>query len=229
MNSKTKAIVFGIDDVLYDASLQTSNARLSAVKAMIEAGLPIDVESCYRTLEDVVKELGPDNTRHFDKLLERLGLPWSPSIVAAGVVAYRETGPVYLKPYPDTVPTIMKLRDLGVKLGCSSAGKSVKQWQKLISLGLQHLFHQVVISQDLGVEQFSRDVVGRVIGALGVTPPETFFVGAYPDTEIRAANEAGVISILLREGNSKIGRPTENKPKHEINRLSEILKLLQQL
>jgi aminotransferase len=36
MSSKLKAIIFGIDDVLYDATLQSSNARLSAVKAMIE-------------------------------------------------------------------------------------------------------------------------------------------------------------------------------------------------
>jgi len=84
MTTKVKAVVFGIDDVLYDATYQTTNARLSAVRAMIEAGLPVDVETAYRTLEEIVKELGPDNTKHFDKLLERLGLKWNPSVVAAG-------------------------------------------------------------------------------------------------------------------------------------------------
>lgn len=64
MNARTRAVLFGIDDVLYDATYQTSNARLSAVRAMIEAGLPVDVETGYRTLVAIVKETGPDNTKH---------------------------------------------------------------------------------------------------------------------------------------------------------------------
>jgi len=227
MNSKVKAIVFGIDDVLYDASLQTTNARLSAVRAMIEAGLPVDVETGYRTLEGIVKELGPDNTRHFDTLLERLGLKWNPSVVAAGVVAYRETSPVYLKPYPDTVPTILKLRDLGYKLGSASAGKSVKQWQKLISLGLQHCFHAVVISEDLRLDGFSKAVIERTVEALGVRVSEVLYVGAHPNEEIAAANEAGVISVRLRKRDAKLEKAAESRPRHEINKLSELLQLVQ--
>jgi len=229
MNSKVKAVVFGIEDVLYDSSLQTANARLSAVKAMIEAGLPVDVETGYRTLEEIVEELGPDNTKHFDELLSRLGLKWSPSVVAAGVVAYRETSPVYLKPYHDTVPTILKLRDMGYKLGAASAGKSVKQWQKLISLGLQHCFHTVVISEDLGLEGFSKAVIERAVDALGVRVGETVFVGAHPSREIKPANEAQVISVRLRKGNSKLEKATESQPKYEISKLSDILQLIPKL
>lgn len=227
MMSAKKAVVFGIDGVLFDAALQTSNARLRAVKAMIEAGLPVDVESCYRTLEDVVTELGPDSTRHFDKLLERLGLPWSPNIIAAGVVAYREASPVYLKPYPDTIPTILKLRDEGVRLGCCSAGKSVKQWQKLISLGLQHLFHSVVISQDVGTDQLGSQVIKRVLESLPAKPQETLFVGANRQTEIQVANDSGLVSVLLASRDSRSNKASGlPDPKYEINKLSEILSLV---
>ncbi|MCJ7457092.1 hypothetical protein MUP07_10215 [Candidatus Bathyarchaeota archaeon] len=47
---------------------------MSAVKAMKAAGLQIDVETAYRKLEEIVNERGLDDTRHFDILLERLGL-----------------------------------------------------------------------------------------------------------------------------------------------------------
>jgi putative hydrolase of the HAD superfamily len=222
-----KAIIFGIEDVLYDASLQTSNARLSAVKAMIEAGLPVDVESCYRTLETVVSELGPDNTKHFDKLLERLGLPWSPNIIAAGVVAYRAAEPVYLKPYPETLPTLLKLRDLGVRLGCASGGKSVKQWQKLIGLGLQHIFHKVVIAQDLEVEEFNKDVLKRALNALEAPLEETLYVGARLDSGINVANELGLFSVLLTQGNPKTAIAAEPQARYRVNKFSEILKLVE--
>lgn len=227
--TKVKAVVFGIDDVLYDATYQTSNARLSAVRAMIEAGLPVDVETGYRTLEEIVKELGPDNTKHFDRLMEKLGLRWDPSVVAAGVVAYRETNPVYLKLYPDTMPTILRLRESGFKVGCASGGKSVKQWQKLVSLGLQHCFHSVVISEDLGLQAFSKEVIEQVMRALGVNGSETIYIGTNPKTEIPVANEAHVITVRLRKGDSRSEKAIEPKPLHEIEKLSDIFQLLQQL
>lgn len=229
MMTRVKAVVFGIDDVLYDATFQTSNARLSAVRAMIEAGLPVDVETGYRTLEEIVKELGADNTKHFDRLMERLGLKWNPSVVAAGVVAYRETNPVYLKPYPDTMPTILRLRDLGVKVGCASGGKSVKQWQKLVSLGLQYCFHAVVISEDLGLNTFNKDVIEKAVKLLGVLSPETIYVGTNPKTEIVVADEARLIPVRLRKGDSRSEKPIESKGRHEIDKLSEILQLIESL
>jgi hypothetical protein len=44
---------------------------MSVVKAMKAAGLPINLETAYRRLEEIVNERGPDDTRHFDTLLER--------------------------------------------------------------------------------------------------------------------------------------------------------------
>lgn len=228
MSSKLKAIIFGIDDVLYDATLQSSNARLSAVKSMIEAGLPVDVETGYRTLEEIVKAAGPDNTKHFDKLLEKLRLDWKPSVVAAGVVAYRSTSPVFLKPYPDAVPTLLKLRDQRYKLGVASDGKSVKQWQKLISLGLQHLFDSVVTSEDLKLEHLSESAIRRVLDGLGTHPSNAAFVDVNLDT-LDMANRAGLNTIRLRKGEAKLEKTKRTQPKYEIRTLSEILQILPRL
>lgn len=228
MSSKLKAIIFGIDDVLYDATLQSSNARLSAVKAMIEAGLPIDVETGYRTLEEIVKAVGPDSTKHFDRLLEKLRLDWKPSVVAAGVVAYRSTNPVFLKPYPDAVPTLLKLRDQRYKLGVASEGKSVKQWQKLISLGLQHLFDSVVTSEDLKLEHLSESALKRVLDDLGAHPSNAAIVDVNLDT-LDMANRAGLITVRLRKGEAKLEKTKRSQPKYEIRTLSEILQILAKL
>jgi len=229
MSSKVKAVLFGIDDVLYDASLQSSSARLSAVRAMIEAGLPVDVETGYRTLEEIVKELGPDNTQHFDKLLEKLGLKWTPEVVAAGVVAYRSTNPVYLRPYSDTVPTLLKLRGEKYKLGAVSEGKSVKQWQKLISLGLQHLFDTVVTSQDMKLDHLTESVLKHALDELDVQAASAVFVGVNPEREIDVANRAGLITVRLRKGNSKLERTGNTKPKYEISKISELAQFLTRL
>jgi len=228
---KIKCVLFDIDDVLYDASMQVEMARLNAIRAMTEAGLPSDVEIAYRVLKEIVREYGTDYAKHFDKLLERLGLRWEPRVIAAGVVAYRETNVAYLRPYPDTTTTLLKLRDLGYHLGAVSEGRTVKQWQKLISLGLQHFFQYVLISEELGSETIGPELFKTALEKLNLQPGEVAFVGKGLDPDMLSANRAGVVSIRMRRGKarSEEAKNDEMKPKYEIHKLSEILKILEEI
>ena len=179
-----KAILFDIEDTLYDASYQMRMTRLNAIRAMIEAGLPVDLEMGYKVLEEIVDEYGPHYSRHFDRMLERLGLKWNPRVIAAGVVAYRETSQAYLKPFPDTIPTLIRLRDLGYKLGVVSEGLAVKQWQKLIKLGIHHFFHSVVISEAVGAEKINVEMFKIALKELNVKPDEAIYVSSNLDKGI---------------------------------------------
>jgi len=226
---KVESVVFAIDDVLYDTSQQLSASRMSAVKAMQAAGLPIDIETAYRKLEEIANERGPDDTRHFDTLLERLGLRWNPEVIAAGVVAYRATSPIYLTPFPDTVPTLLKLRDTGYKLGAASKGRAVKQWQKLIQLGLEHMFHVVTISEETGSEALTVDTLSKTLERLGgVKPDRAAFVGSDLAREIAIANAAGMISLRIKTGTNRTSSPrtADEKPAYEIGKLSDIFDIL---
>ena len=204
---KVESLVFAIDDVLYDMSQQLSASRMSAVRAMREAGLPVDVETAYRTLEEIAKETGPDDTRHFDRLLERLGLKWNPEVIAAGVVAYRATSPIYLTPFHDTVPTLLKLRDAGYKLGIASKGRAVKQWQKLIQLGLEHMFHAVTISEETGSETLTLETLSSTLEKLKVKPAKAAFVGCSLSREIAVANRSKMITIRIKTGTDRVADP----------------------
>lgn len=228
---RVKAIIFDIKDTLYDSSLQMRMARLNAIRAMIEAGLPVDLETGYKKLEDIVKIYGPDYDKHFDKLLEHLGLKWNPRVIAAGVVAYRETSQVYLKPFPETIPTLIKLRDQRYKLGVVSDGVAVKEWQKLIQLGVHHLFHSVVISEECGSMELNSDIFLRCLEELNSRPEEALYVSSRPNEAIIHANRAGLITIRLRRGNHRMEMPevAEAKAAYEIESLSEIFDILRVL
>ena len=227
---KVESLVFAIDDALYDTSQQLSASRMSAVRAMKSAGLPIDVETAYRKLEEIANERGPDDTRHFDTLLERLGLKWNPEVIAAGVVAYRATSPIYLTPFPDTVPTLLKLRDAGYKLGVASKGRAVKQWQKLIQLGLEHIFHAVTVSEETGSEVFTTDTLAKTLEKVCVKPERAVFIGCDLIREIAIANHANAITVRIKTGANRRSSPraAEEKPDFEIEKLSELLGILQQ-
>ena len=228
---KVRCILFDIDDTLYDSTLQMSTARMNAIRAMTETGLPTEVETTYKVLEKIVEKYGPHYSRHFDELLERLGLKWDPRVIASGVIAYRETSAAYLKPYPDTVPTLLKLRDQGYRLGVVSEGRAVKQWQKLVQLGVQHIPHLVIISEELGLEALDSSLFKAALERTDAQPGETIFVGSKLEPDIASANGVGVITVRIRKGKNRIETPERDEatPKYEIDRLSEIFDVIKKI
>ena len=59
------AIIFDIDDTLYNSTRLSITARANAIEAMIDAGLPVDQETGTELLAGVIQRLGH-------------GLPWNP-------------------------------------------------------------------------------------------------------------------------------------------------------
>ncbi|WP_457620959.1 TIGR02253 family HAD-type hydrolase [Methanopyrus sp.] len=228
-----KAVLFDVDDTLYPSSKLAEEARRNAIRAMIEAGLETDMseEELYRELQEVVKEYGSNHPRHFDLLLRRIGVDPEPKLIAAAVVAYHDTKFAYLKPYPDVIPTLMQLREMGFKLGAVTSGLAVKQWEKLIRLGIHHFFHEVVISEEIGVEKPNPKIFIEAARRLGVKPEEAVYVGDRLDKDIRGANRAGMVTVRIRRGKYRKLEPEsdDDVPDFEIDRPRELLGVIKEL
>jgi putative hydrolase of the HAD superfamily len=225
---KVKCVLFGINDTLYDASLQRYMARINAVKAMLEAGVPTDFESTYKALQSAVAEYGDNFDKHFDIALERLGVKRTDRVIAAAIAAYHDTKFTFLRPFPETVPTLLSLRDKKYCIGAMSYGKPVKEWEKLVRLGLQHLFHQVTINE---ADKLLPEDFEEILKLLSAKPEESIFVGARTLKEIRAANQSGVVSVRMRRGELRTDEPSTSDciPKFEIKRLSDIFSVIEQV
>jgi putative hydrolase of the HAD superfamily len=229
MKNKIKAIFFDIDDTLYDSSRQASLARKNAVKAMIEAGLDVSEEESIYALKEIVEKFGSNHPHHFDELLKEFSYNPNPRIIAAGVVAYHTTKIAYLVPFPDTIPTLLSLRDSEYKLGIITDGISVKQWEKVIRLGLQHFFHSVTISSDVGRGKPDPEIFKIAVEKTGYIPGETLMVGDRIDRDISGANKAGMVTAQIMKGRYKRSKPRDEseEPDYIISKLSDILSILE--
>jgi putative hydrolase of the HAD superfamily len=220
--------LFGLNDTLYDASMQVYMARINAVRAMLEAGVPLDFESTFNALKSVVSEYGENFDRHFDITLQKLGVKRTDRVVAAAITAYHDTKSAFLKPFPETVPTLLALRDKKYSIGVVSYGNPVKEWEKLVRLGLQHLFHYVTVNDgdSLAPKNFHDS-----LESLDVQATETVFVGAKLQKEIKVANEAEVLSVRIRKGDFRSEEPSTSNgiPRFEISKLSEIFSVIRQV
>ncbi len=215
-----KLVIFDVDDVLYDATLQKRNARENAVRAMIDAGLPVDYEVFLSKLREVIEERGEDYGKHFDDTLMRLGLKVNSKIIAAGVVAYHDTKRAYLKPFPNAFNTILQLRERGYKVGVCTSGQPIKDWEKIIRLGMQHLFHYAWVGEA------SEKTFKEIVKELNIRPSDALFITANP----QLANEAKKVGwkvIRIRRG--KWAMEKAEKPDLEVQLIWEAGKAIESL
>ena len=196
---KIKYIFFDLDNTLFNSKELALQARKNAINAMIDAGLPADnVDSAYEKLRAIIDKEGANYSTHFNDLAVEYGVTENIShIVAAGVVAYHNTKFEYLKPFPDAESVLTELGKK-YKFGIITNGRAVKQWDKLIRLGLHHFFEFVVISEEVGVSKPDKKMFERGLELAGCAPDEAVMVG--DNEKDMAAKELGIKTISIGEG-----------------------------
>jgi putative hydrolase of the HAD superfamily len=190
-----KAVFFDLDDTLYDSTRLARMARIAALEGMINEGLPVSRHEGWKLLNVIVREKGSNFPNHLDLLSQKILGYKDYKILTAGIIAYHNTKFANLKPFGDTVPTLITLRQMGKKLGIITNGKATKQWEKILRLQLEHFFDGVFISEEEGVEKPSREIFCNAISSFGVEPMESIMVDD-KGPDLAGAKLCGMVTVL---------------------------------
>jgi len=213
-----KSVVFDLDDTLYNSTALSESARRAALKAMINEGLDIDLKKGYEDLMRIVKRYGSNYSEHFNRFLEeKLGYV-DYKFLASGVIAYHNTKFAYIRPFDDTIPTLIELVKRKKKLGIVTNGVSVKQWEKILRLGLEHFFEFVIISSEVKYEKPSPKIYEIALERLDL-PPEEVLMADNKIEDLKGAKDVGMKTVLIARV-----KDAEYTPK--IKKLSEILNFI---
>jgi putative hydrolase of the HAD superfamily len=196
-----KAVFFDIDDTLYDTSGFAKLARKAALKAMIDAGLPLSPNEAYIILREIIKEKGSNYDKHFNILTKRVMGEEKPLLIALGMITYHNVKFALLRLFPDTMSTLIYLKKSNYQMGVISNGLTIKQWEKLIRLGLYHFFDEVVTSQEAASEKPDHIIFQLALERMGCKAEESVMVGNKFSEDILGATKAGMSAILV---NSKL-------------------------
>lgn len=224
-----KAVFFDIDDTLYDTSSFAKLARRAAINAMIDAGLPLEFDEAYKLLREIIKEKGSNYDKHFNVLTKRVFGEEKPLLIALGMITYHNVKFALLRLFPNTMSTLIYLKSRGYHLGVISNGITIKQWEKLIRLGLNHFFDEVVTSQEAGVEKPDEKIFKLAMGKMGCKAEKSVMVGNKFSEDILGAINTGMSAILVNSELTKSEKEyikKENLKVDVINELSELKDIL---
>lgn len=223
---KIKAVIFDLDDTLYDCTGSLIDAsRRRAAKAMVEAGLPCTEEDVYKLQKELTDRHGPYYLV-FNEIVNRYHA--DDKLVSIAYKAYNSSEVSEIKPFPDAIPTLEEMRDKGYKLFLLSVGVHERQEKKINILGLKPYFDEIVINdQEIGL--LMEDCIRDLIGRYNINPRETIMVGDRARDELRIAKLLGMTTIQMLHGRFKC-EPVVNecdKPDYKVKRIFQIPTILQ--
>lgn len=223
---KIKAVIFDLDDTLYDCTgLLIDASRRRAAKAMVEAGLPCSEEEVHSLQKELTEKHGPYYLV-FNEIVNRYKA--DRKLVSLAYKAYNGSEVVDIKPFPDVIPTLQELKGKGYKLFLLTVGVYERQEKKIQILGLKPYFDEIIINdQEIGLRM--EDCILDILGRHSISTGETVMVGDRVRDELRVAKSMGMTTIQMLHGRFK-SEPVANgydKPDYKIKRIFQIPTILQ--
>ena len=204
MRKIIKAILFDIDDTLYDRNLAQSMILERIVKKLphVFQSLPMDriVKAFFESDRITVNAfnagapsegLRDTRSRHFLRLL---GI--KEDIAESITDMYVREYPHINAPVDGAVTLVMESRRR-FKVGAVSNGFPDVQYRKLETLGLRDAFTCIVLSEEIGIRKPDPRIFRKAAGLLGVPPSACLYVGDSYNSDIVGAKAAGMTTCWL--------------------------------
>jgi REG-2-like HAD superfamily hydrolase len=118
--------------------------------------------------------------------------------------------------FPDALPTLGGLRELGLALGVIS---NWEEWLEslLVTMEVAELFDVIVVSGQVGIEKPDARIFHLALEQAGVEPADAVYVGDHPKLDVEASEAVGMVPVLL----DRRGRHPEH-PGTRITALDEL-------
>lgn len=222
---KISGIVFDLDDTLYDCTDHLREAaHRRAARAIVGAGLPLTEEEAYQLQIKLMEEHGP-RFKAFARIAEIYGR--DRDFVHDLMRAYNEDEVGEIRLFPDVIPTLTKLRSMGIKLFLVTSGVYARQEKKIRLLGLRNSFDRIIINDDdRGVTK--EECYIDLMEGCGLPAEEMLSVGDRIHSEIRICNSLGMNTVQMIHGRFKDLVPSSEveRPDFKIGAISELLTVL---
>lgn len=212
--SQITGVIFDLDDTLYSEK-QYVKSGYGAVAAFLEkemAGTAVPGMNSKGSLEEKLWNYFLEGKNAFDELLNELGEPYNKAdsqtknngcsqseYKSRCLDIYRNHMPT-LELYDGARALLEKLKAKGIKIGIITDGRVNGQKNKIEALGLAEIVDDIIITDELGGEQFRKpnDIAFRIMQCRWRLPFEKMaYVGDNMAKDFQAPRQLGMRSIYF--------------------------------
>jgi len=202
-----KAVVFDLDNTLYDYDLCNEIAEETLLREM-SAVFHIDVNESRNLLsnakKNVKKQLGEDVAASHNRLLymqnicEQMEKP-STKYAMHFYNCYWDKMLEEMQLYPYVLPLVKELHEQGCKVALLTDLTAHIQYRKLERLGLSDCIDYIVTSEEAGAEKPSGKMFELTLSKLGMRGEEVIMVGDSLKKDVVGAESCGIKGILFEK------------------------------
>jgi HAD superfamily hydrolase (TIGR01549 family) len=212
-SQRIKGVIFDLDDTLYPEKEYVRSGFKAVARYLGEEAYADRLWAYFEeekvAIYELVKELGC-----MDKEMECLE-------------TYREHVP-QISLYDGVAELIQKLKDQGVKVGIITDGRVSGQKKKLHALGLDKMIDDIIITDELGGEQFRKpcDIAFRIMQRRWRMPFEQMlYVGDNINKDFQAPRQLGMQSVWFQNGDG-LYQNSKNEIENTIKVIDDFKNLL---
>lgn len=202
-----KAVIFDLDNTLYDYDVCNEKAEESLLKE-IAAVFHIDADRSRELLKNakknVKKQLGEEVAASHNRLLymqnicEQMNKP-SAKYAMGFYNCYWDTMLEEMQLFPYVIPLVKALRERGCKVALLTDLTAHIQYRKLEKLGLGNYLDYIVTSEEAGAEKPSGKMFELTLSKLELSREEVIMVGDSLKKDIEGAQACGIKGILFEK------------------------------
>ncbi len=221
-----KAVIFDLDDTLYDCSgTLVEQGRRQAAK-MIARITNISEEKAYHLQGEFEEKYGT-KVNVYEKIVTLYNLP--DKYINQLLQEYIRVNISNITLFSDVVDSLVQLKSRDCKLFLVTSGEEQIQKKKIDVLGLNNSYFDDILITDRNNPQAKRACFYGIIQRYNLKPGEIICVGDKIDDEIAAGKSLGIVTVMFEHGrhyNSyRKSQDKFMKPHYSIKYLKELLQL----
>ena len=221
-----KVILFDLDNTLIDFMKFKTICCEEAIDAMIDGGLNMKKETALKRLFKLYYKEGLEDDTIFQKFLRQECGKVDYRILAYGITAYRKVRAGFLRPYPKTKQTLIKLKEKNLKLGILTDAPKLKAWIRLSNMQLDDFFDEVIAKEDTGKLKPDKKPFLVAMKRFKVKPEECLMVGDRPKRDIAGAKSLKMHTCFAQYG---YGKKVNSGANFTIDKIEELLPVVNKL
>ena len=194
ISTRVKAIIFDLDDTLYDCSGTLVLKRKKLAAKIISKAIKYSEAEALKLQLELEDRLGPkaDIAREIASLHN---LPEEFCKEMTNAINTLDVEGAVL--FPDIMDSINELRNIGYKLFLVTFGNREMQKKKINTLGLESAFDEIIITENpRGKEKCFKEILTKY----GLKPEQVLCVGDKIKDEIEVGKRLGMSTALMKHG-----------------------------